>query len=319
MPAAGVGAPAGEVEEARRSRARASSASRRRRTRSRPTGDLRADAVRLQRERDGGARDADVARRERQDPGEIERRDDQERCRDERLVDSERGCDRGRPRAMRSPIASPTQPAICAAARGQRPRTRKTSSAWANVAAGTRDACAPGDAARDEHAEQQRARSASAAARRSPSRARARARARARGRRRARSRSRRPSRAGPRSGATRDKEREADCGPDPGRRERVHERAGAVARGRHRAASSTRRSASAPTASRHAEVTQRAGERRCGEPEPDRPRRPRALRIPARDAVTEQLRSQRRARRALRSSPGTGQRDAFLSERSRCI
>ncbi len=38
--------------------------------------------------------------------------------------------------ATRSAIESPTQPAICAAARGQRPRTRKTSRAWPNFVPG---------------------------------------------------------------------------------------------------------------------------------------------------------------------------------------
>ncbi len=36
----------------------------------------------------------------------------------------------------RRAIASPTQPTIVAAARGQRPRTRKTSSAWPNLVPG---------------------------------------------------------------------------------------------------------------------------------------------------------------------------------------
>ena len=89
----------------------------------------------LERERDGGARDADVARGEGQDAGEIERRNDEER-REERLVDPERGCDRRWLQQGASAIASPTQPVICAAARGQRPRTRKTSRTWAYLLPG---------------------------------------------------------------------------------------------------------------------------------------------------------------------------------------
>ena len=57
-------------------------------------GDVRPDAVRAEREGDGGARDADVPRRQRQDPGEVERRDDQDGgC--ERPVDPEGGGDPG--------------------------------------------------------------------------------------------------------------------------------------------------------------------------------------------------------------------------------
>ena len=58
-------------------------------------GDVRPDAVRRKGEGDRCARDADVPGGQRQDPGQIERRDDEDGgC--ERPVDPEGGCDRGR-------------------------------------------------------------------------------------------------------------------------------------------------------------------------------------------------------------------------------
>ena len=95
MPPASVCSPAEEVEDARRAEPeRRQRLDRAERDPGRD-GHVRADTVRGQRERDGGARDTDVPRRQRQDSGEIERRDDQHRG-GEGLLDPERGCDRGR-------------------------------------------------------------------------------------------------------------------------------------------------------------------------------------------------------------------------------
>ena len=131
----------------------------------------------------------------------------------------------------RSPMPSPIQPAICAAARGQRPRTRKASSTWAKRV--------PGRVSR--------ARQATAAATATPSRSRAigqrgswplaepsastsASQSSADGAERRRDPARRPEPALVREHAR--EESEADGAAEPGRRDRVDERAGAVARGR---------------------------------------------------------------------------------------
>ena len=192
--------------------------------------------------------------------------------------------------AMRSAIASPTQPAICAAARGQRPRTRKASSMWAYLLPGR----------------EERARQATAAATETPSSSSAIGqRGSAPLRRAEREHEREPERA---DGADRGRdpadrpeppfvrqrageEREANGGSEPRRRDRVHERAGAVPgrgvrAGRRPAAARQRR---CPPGCGSDE---RAGERGAGEPEPDR-RGVREPVDPRGDAVAEQLRGRR--------------------------
>ena len=154
LPAADIGASTGEVEKA-------SAAERERRQgldgAERDSGrqrDLRADAVCLQRERDGRARDADVAGREGQDPGEIERRNDEESG-DERLVDPERGCDRG----GCSEAKRHREPDPAGDLRGGAWTAAENAEDIEDVgvlAAGTRRARAPGDDRGDENAEQQK-------------------------------------------------------------------------------------------------------------------------------------------------------------------
>ena len=244
--------------------------------------------MRLQREGDSGARDADVAGREGEDPGEIECRNDQERC-DERLVDSESRRDRGgRGDAKRHREPDP--------AGDLRSCARTTAEDAEDVervgvlAAGARRACAPGDSRRHEHAEQQqRDRPAWQRAAEGAEREHECEPERPDGADRGRNPADRPE--PPFIRQRTGKESEANCGSDPRRRERIHERAGAVPRrgvraGRRPATTRQRRSPSG--CGRH----ERAGERRSGEPDPDRrgvcePFDPRL------DAVAEQLRGRR--------------------------
>ena len=178
-----------------RSRARASSASRRHRARSRRDGDVRADAVRREREGDGCAGDADVPRRQRQDAREVERG----------MISTAAASGWSTPKAAAIPVAAVTQaiesptcslrsgrpPAGSGRARERRRAHARTSFPAASRARATRwAAAAPREGA---------PRSASAA-HRSPTPMRARRRARSRARRSASRRSRPPSRAGLRCG-----------------------------------------------------------------------------------------------------------------------
>ena len=204
----------------------------------------------------------------------------------------------------RSPIDKPTQPAIRAAARGQRPRTRKTSSEWPNFVPGRESRARHAIAAATAAAQQQH--------RDRPARQHA-------AHRREREHHGEPH--GPngaqRAGDPADRpepplvvehareESEAHGRPDPGGRERVHDRAGAVARGgvgaRDRAAAAGQRGL--PAAGRGDE---RAGERRRREPEPAG----RGVREPVDavgDEVAEQSRTSAPMRSGLRPIPGTRQ------------
>ena len=187
----------------------------------------------------------------------------------------------------RSPIPSPIQPAICAAARGQRPRTRKASSTWAKRVPGR----------------ESRARQATAAAIATPSRssrdrpARELADCRAEreherqpeqadGAERRGDAARRPDPAFVRE-HTRE-EREADGASEPGGCDSVDERPGAVARGRVRARRrpAASRQGRGPAGRRSEE---RASEGEGGEPEPAGLGRAEPVDALG-DAVTEQLR-----------------------------
>ena len=184
----------------------------------------------LQRERDGRARDTDVAGGKRQDPGEVERGND-DQAQPRAAASTPNAAAMPAAAASRSAIASPTQPTSRAAARGQRPRTRKASRTCANAAAGPRRAGPPGDERRDEHAEQQcRDRPARQHSARRSEREHDREPERPDGAERRRNAADRPE--PPLAVQHAREEREANRGPDPRRRERVHERAGAVARGR---------------------------------------------------------------------------------------
>ena len=248
--------------------------------------DLRADAVCLEGERDGGAGDADVARSEGEDPGEIERRHDEE-CRDERLVDSERGGDGG----DGSKAESHREPDPADDLRGGARTAAENAEdieGMCVLAAGPRRACPPGDARRDEDSEQEKCdRPARERPTQGAEREHEREPERADGTDRGCDAADRPETSLVRERAG--KEGKANRRSDPGGRQRVHDRAGAVARRsirtrRRTAAAGQRRSPSGCGSQ------QRAGEGGSGNPDPQRrgvcePFDPRA------DSVTEQLRS----------------------------
>ena len=209
--------------------------------------------------------------------------------------------------ARRSAIASPTQPVICAAARGQRPRTRKTSSAWAYLLPGARRARAPRDDRRDENAEQQK--------RDRPARQRPTQRAE-------REHEREPQRADGADGVAipptvQSRLRSAACGkreqsepPSRSWRAPSRSRPSRCSSGRpHQGATSSRRSASAPI-SRRLRMSAASRRRPLRRSRSTPRRRPRALRSPRRRGHRAAAES-RRARPVRRSSPGTGQGGVF--------
>ena len=244
--------------------------------------------MRRQGECDGRARDPDVAGGERQDPGEVERRDDQE-CGDEWAFDAECGCDTGRrsePQRHREtdPAGEPCGGARAAAEDAERVEH------VCDAAARPRRAHFPGDGDRDEDAEQQCGdRPARQNAARRSERQHDREPERPHGAERRCNAADRPQAA--LAGQDTREEREADRRPDPRRRQRVHERAGAVARCRigwsRRAAAARQRRR--PAARRG---DQRRRERRCGDPQQHR--RSVTEPVDARgDPVAEQLRRRR--------------------------
>ena len=204
-PAAGVRPAAGEVEQAaaaeREGRQRLDDAE------GDPgrEGHVRSDSLRGQHERNRGTRDADVARRDREQPCEVERGNDQERGR-ERMVDPESSGDCGGGDEAQS-HSEPDPAGDLRGGAGAPTEDAEGVEYVGKASPGPRVAGAPGDCGRDRDAEQEQRDRPARKLRRSPSRVRARVRARAGGLRRATLRPLPPSRSVPRSGARARRER----------------------------------------------------------------------------------------------------------------
>ena len=161
--------------------------------------DVAVDALRPKRKRDGGARNPDVRRGERQERGELYRRDDQE-CQRERVRQAERrrqGCPGADPRHGCEPLSSRAERRLREGTCRSHERRRARARSAAQAASGVR----PRPPLRPRRARRRAAPAARRARRPQQRRPRRGSSARTSGRRRSRCRSRRPSTGVPRPGA----------------------------------------------------------------------------------------------------------------------